>query len=421
MANGLDLELARDFGTALLLGALIGIEREKHNMRQGFGIAGVRSFVMLALIGAAAGFMSTTLALPWVLPAAIVAAAAAIVAGYVAGTKKRPESIGITTELASIFVCLLGAMVTSGYRDLGIGLGVVAAALLAYKVPLHDMVGRIGWDDVLVGMRLLLATFIVLPLLPDRTVDPWHAINPYKLWLLVLLISGLSLVGYVASRWLGPRRGLVLTAVTGGLVSSTAVTLAFARQSADDGAPRRRLAAGALLAWAIMSVRVVVAASIVNPALFAPLWPPCAVMALFAGAAAWIFLLRDTDGGAVTTEVPLKNPFSLVSASKFGLLFAAVQLLLALARLHLPESGTYTVAVLAGATDVDAITLSMAERSRAQAESVAVAVAATMLASFSNTAAKVAMAAFMGRKLTGYVLPVGAAMIAAGAAVLWFV
>lgn len=419
MANGLDLELARDFGTALLLGALIGIEREKHNMRQGFGIAGVRSFVMLALIGAVAGLLSTTLAMPWVLPAAVVAAAAAIVAGYVAGTKKRPESIGITTELASIFVCLLGAMVTSGYRDLGVGLGVVAAALLAYKVPLHDMVGRLGWDDVLVGMRFLLATFIVLPLLPDRTVDPWDAINPYKLWLLVLLISGLSLVGYVASRWLGPRRGLVLTAVTGGLVSSTAVTLAFAKQSADERAPRLQLAAGALLSWSIMSVRVVVAVSIVNAALLAPLWPPCTAMALLAGAAAWIYLRRDAAGRAVTTDVPLKNPFSLLSASRFGLLFAAVQLLLAFARQHLPQSGTYTVAVLAGVTDVDAITLSMAERSRAQAESVDVAVVATMLASFSNTVGKVAMAAFMGRRLIRYVLPVGAAMVAAGAAVLW--
>jgi uncharacterized membrane protein (DUF4010 family) len=113
---------------------------------------------------------------------------------------------------------LLGAMVMLGDQELAIGLGVVTAAVLAYKQPLHGFVEKLGWDDVYAGVRLLIATFIALPLLPDRAIDPWGALNPYKLWLLVILISSLSLVGYVLTRWLGPTRGAALTGLTGGLV-----------------------------------------------------------------------------------------------------------------------------------------------------------------------------------------------------------
>jgi uncharacterized membrane protein (DUF4010 family) len=157
-------------------------------------------------------------------------------------------------------VCLLGALTTLGHRDRG-AIGIVTAAVLAYKQR-STASSRGRWDDIYAGLRLLIATFIVLPLLPDQPIDPWGALKPYSLWLLVLLISSLSLVGYVGNRWLGAERGIVLTGLTGGLVSSTAVTLSCARQSAD--ATRRATAlqgAAVLLAWCIMFGRVVVRCS----------------------------------------------------------------------------------------------------------------------------------------------------------------
>ena len=149
---------------------------------------------------------------------------------------------GLTTEVAALVVFLLGAMVMLGHAELAIGLGVVTAAVLAYKQPLHGFVDKLGWDDVYAGLRLLIATFIALPLLPNEPIDPWGALNPYSLWLLVILISSLSLVGYVLTRLLGPARGTALTGLTGGLVSSTAVTLSFAKEGRDnpqDGAGAR--------------------------------------------------------------------------------------------------------------------------------------------------------------------------------------
>lgn len=419
MTSDFDFALARDFGTALLLGALVGIEREKRNLREGFGIAGLRSFIMLAVIGAVAGFLGARLAMPWLLPAALVAAAGVVVTGYLAAVKKRPDSLGLTTELAAIATCLLGAMATTGHRELAVGLGVGIAALLAYKQPLHDLVGRLGWDDVLVGLRLLLATFIVLPLLPDRAVDPWGTINPYKLWLLVLLISGLSLVGYVASRWLGPHRGIAVTAVAGGLVSSTAVTLALVKQSQEAAGSRAQFAGGVLLAWAVMFVRVVVAASVVHPPLFAALLAPFAAMALACLAVAGLALRRGAGDGAVAAAaVPMKNPFSLRAAGKFALLFAVVQLLLRLGQEYLPQSGVYAIAALAGLTEVDAITLAMAERARAAPGDVGLAVVAIAVASGTNTVVKTVLAAALGRGMARIVLAGALAVFAAGGAAL---
>lgn len=414
------LALATDFGTALLLGALLGIEREKRNVREGFGTAGLRSFIMLSQVGAIAGYLGKELAMPWMLPVALLATSAVVIAGYVATVRERPQSLGLTTELAAVVTCLLGALATTGHREVAVGLGITTAVLLAYKKPLHDLVGRLLWDDVLAGLRFLLATFIVLPLLPDRAIDPWGAINPYKLWLLVLLISGLSLVGYAATRWLGEGRGVSVTAAAGGLVSSTAVTLTFVKQSREEGASANRLAGGILLAWSIMFVRVVAVATVVCPPIFFDLWIPCAAMAAASGFAAAACLRASSEGPkTVANPVPLKNPFSLLAAGKFVALFAFVLLMLKLAQEHLPGTGVYAIAALAGLTDVDAVTLSMAERARTVADQMRVAVTAIVVAAISNTLVKAGVAAFLGRALMRPVLLGTGAILVAGALAVW--
>ncbi len=398
MLEPLDLGVLRDFATALLIGALVGVEREKRKEEEGNrGIAGLRTFILVALIGAVAGYLARTAGLVWLLPLAVLAVAGQILAGYLVLARERPESLGLTTELAAVAVCLLGAMVMLGHRDLAIGLGVVTAAVLAYKQPLHGLVAKLGWDDVYAGVRLLIATFIILPLLPDRALDPWDALNPYKLWLLVILISSLSLVGYVATRWLGAGRGTAVTGLTGGLVSSTAVTLSFARRGRNEPAASAALACGILLAWAIMFARVLVMVLAVNTDLLGPLLVPCTAMGLVAVTLAWLNYrssIEPTQGQATAREVPLQNPFSLTAAIKFAILFAAVLLLVKVVQLYFPGEGVYIVAALAGLTDVDAITLSMAEFARTN--DVGAAATAVVIAALSNTLVKAGMAASLG-------------------------
>ncbi len=236
-----------------------------------------------------------------------------------------------------------------GHREIAVALAVAIAAVLAYKQPLHGLVSRLDREDVYAGVRLLAATFIVLPLLPDRAIDPWGALNPHKLWLLVLLISGLSLVGYVAVRLLGPNRGIPLTGLTGGLVSSTAVTLSFARQSREKGQEESApaYACGILIAWSVMFLRVLAMVLIVNRALLPRLAVPFLVMAVVTAAFAWWMYHRAATHGP-SGKVLLANPFSLTSAAKFAALFALVLLLVALVQQHFPPEGVYVVAALAG-------------------------------------------------------------------------
>lgn len=408
-----DFAVARDFGTALLLGGLLGIEREKRNAREGFGIAGLRSFVMLAMVGAVAGFLARELASPWLLGTAVLAVAGVVVAGYFASARVRPEQIGLTTEFAALVTCLLGALVTTGHRELAIGLGVVTAALLAYKQPLHALVGRLHWDEVLVGLRLLLATFIVLPLLPDQAIDPWGALNPYKLWLLVLLISALSLLGYVATRWLGTARGTVVAAAAGGLVSSTAVTLGLVAQARERPAEARQLGGGILVAWGVMFARVLVAAGVLCPPLVARLAVPFAAMAVVSLGLGLLAQRRRVVATAEGATVELRNPFSLWAAGKFALLFAAVQLLLRWGQEWWPGQGALVVAAVAGLTDVDAITLSMAEQASVAADRIGLAVSAITIAAASNTLVKAAWAVALGPRAWRWPMCLATALVLA--------
>jgi uncharacterized membrane protein (DUF4010 family) len=400
MNTEIDLSIIWDFATALLIGALIGIEREKRGAEEGGGgIGGLRTFILVAMIGAVAGLLSRGSGLPWLLVAALLAVAALALAGYIVVARIRPASLGLTTEIAALAVCLLGGLTMLGHRELAIGLAVAAAAVLAYKQPLHGLVGKLSWDDVLAGVRLLIATFIVLPLLPDRPVDPWQALNPYSLWLLVILISSLSLIGYLATRWVGAGKGTALTGITGGLVSSTAVTLFFARRSRDAATTGAvtALASGILLAWTIMFARIVVEVLVVNADLLGRVLIPFVAMGLVAAGFAWLFYYCSAGRTAIGTEAGkdwLRNPFSITAAAKFAVLFAAVLLLLKGMQLYFPRGGTYLVAALAGLTDVDAITLSMAKY--AKTNDPATAVTAIVLAALTNTLVKCGIVMALG-------------------------
>jgi uncharacterized membrane protein (DUF4010 family) len=403
MQPGFDPAVVRDFGTALLIGALLGLEREK---RRGVasphsGTGGLRTFILIAEAGAIAGYLSRMFSAPWILVATLAAVTVILTAGYLRESSVLPEAVGLTTEAAALITCLLGGLTTLGYQNLAIGLGVVTAATLAYKQPLHGLVDRLGWDDVFAGLRLLIATFIVLPLLPNHAVDPWGALNPYTIWLLVLLIASLSLVGYVATRWLGTDRGAAVTGLTGGLVSSTAVTLSFARRSRSEPGPAvaAALTAGILLSWCVMCVRVVVEVLVVNRAMVPAVALPFAVMGAVGAVTAWVFYRRGTRGSAdgaegAVRDVELKNPFSLTEAAKFGAFFAVVILLVRVAQDHLPGEGLYALAALAGVTAVDAITLSMAEYGKTG--DPAIATNAIVVAALANTAVKCGLAVFLG-------------------------
>ena len=421
----IDAVVVRNFLIALLIGALVGIEREKHKAAEHpatFG--GLRTFILFAEAGAIGAWLSQHLGTPWVFIATLTAVTVTVVTAYVLENRVKPDALGLTTEIAALTVCLLGGAVMYGYAELAVALAILTSAVLAFKQPLHGLVQKLGTDDLYAALKLLIATFIVLPLLPAHPIDPWEAFNPYKLWLLVILISGLSLVGYVAVRWLGATRGTAVTGLSGGLVSSTAVSLSFARQSRTDKDPLAgdTLAAGILIAWMVMFVRVVVTVAIVYPPLVTRLLVPFATMATTAAGLAGVFYWLGTRRARpieASGEVPVKNPFSLAAATRFGLVFALVLVVVKLTERYAPVEGLYVVAAVAGLTDVDAINLTMAEFARQSGE-LGTAAAAIALAALSNTLVKYGMVLVLGSRPLRLRLTFATAVIlAAGLAAIY--
>jgi uncharacterized membrane protein (DUF4010 family) len=421
----MDLELARNFLIALAIGALIGIEREKKKGTEpGPSLGGVRTHILLALLGAASAWLARELAVAWIFVVVLAAVSVAVITSYWLQNRESGEAPGLTSEVAAIAVCLLGGMAIVGNVGLAVALAVVTSAVLAYKEPLHGLVERIGTEDIFAGIKLLIASFIVLPLLPDVAIDPWDAIVPSQLWLLVILISGLSLVGYVAVRWLGAAQGTAVTGVAGGLVSSTATTLSFARasHSEQEAGKGDALSAGILFAWLVMFVRTMVLVAIINRALLTSVWIPFACMGLVTAAfAGWHYRASLVDP-AVTEqkEVAVSNPFSLSSAIRFGALFAFVLLVVKLAQNYYPGVGVYVVSALAGSVDVDAITLSIA-KDTAPSSNLVQAGIALVIAALSNTIVKCGLVVTLGKgALRRQIVVATAAIMASGLLASWY-
>lgn len=394
----LDSVVVRNFLLALAIGALVGIEREKHKTAEhpaSFG--GLRTFILLALAGAISAWLSLQLQLPWLFLITVLAVLALVLTSYILENRVQP-ALGLTTEISAVIVCLLGGTVMYGQAEIAVVLAILTSAILTFKQPLHGLVSKIDSSDLYAAIKLLLATFIILPLLPNTSIDPWQALNPFKLWLLVILMSGLSLTGYLATRWLGEAKGTAIAGFTGGLVSSTAVTLSFARQSKSESDPAAgaMLASGILLAWLVMLLRMLVMVALVYFPLLAYLWFPVTMMAIVtAGFAGYCYFQGQKRRQMQQRQVPLTNPFSLWEASKFGVLFAVVLLAVKLAEHYLPAQSLYLLAAVAGMTDVDAITLSMTELAR-QGSALELVSAAVIIAALSNTLVKCALVVLIG-------------------------
>lgn len=413
-----------DFAIALLIGALVGIDRERKQVREGIKeIAGIRTCMLFALCGALCAYFAQQLNYPLLFLGGFLAITGLVVAGYVSHVRVSKESIGLTTEISTLIVFLLGGLTLYGSELVAVALAIGTSAVLAYREPIHFFVGKISEDDVYSALRLLVASFIILPILPDHPFDPWNAINPYKTWWLVVAISALSFIGYIAVRAMGPKTGLLLSGLFGGMVSSTAVALSFSKKSRDNAAKGLAdlLACGIILSWLVMMARVVIEVLIVFPPLLGAILTPILLLLLILSAVAWWYFHQGSRASTRSkdSEIPLSNPFSLWSASKFAIFFALVLLVVRLLEESLSGSGMYILAALSGLGDVDAITLSMAEFAQ-RGGNQSVAAHAILIGILSNTAVKCVIAAWYGSALLAMRVGIAAAAMFAAFGTFWF-
>ncbi len=403
---------------ALGIGLLIGLERgwKAREAPEGGRVAGLRTFALIGLLGGIWGVLSATLG------GVALAAAFLVLAGFLAlgyrASSGGSHGVGVTTEVAGLVTFGLGAMAACGLEKEAVFAAVVTTALLGFKPVLHHWLERIGRAELEAVLKFLIISVAVLPNLPDRGFGPWEALNPYHIWWMVVLIAGISFAGYISVKLLGSRGGLLATSVLGGLVSSTAVTLALSRLNAKQPRAARLHAAGIVVASSIMLPRILLETAAVNHGLLPLLAPPIAVMACV-GLLGTALLVLGTAPDGHGEPPAFKNPLELSGALFFGGALALVTFAGVALHNAFGEGGVYATALTAGIMDVDAVTLSMSRLALDGAIKPEAAANAILMAAGANTASKIALASVIARGRLGLLAAsVLGAALAAGAAVL---
>jgi len=394
------LTLLQHLGIALAIGLLIGTERGWHERAaaEGHRMAGIRTFGLTGLLGGVIGVIALKLTVAFA-GLAFAGFAALVVVGHWISSNREEAQLGITTEVALLVTLVLGLLSTLGFPHIAAASAVITTILLGLKPVLHGWLTQLTEGELHAALKLLLISVVLLPLLPDRGFGPWEAFNPYLAWWMVVLVSGLSFIGYFAIKLAGPRRGIMATSLLGGLVSSTAVTLNLARYARDDRYSPQLLAAGVLAACSIMFPRVLIEAAVIHADLIPVLLPPLALMTLVTlGGAAYLWRGIALEGTVAQANLP--NPFELGNAFKFGLLLALIMVLASGAKVWFGHAGLYALAFASGLADVDALTLSVAKLSLNGLD-LEVARNTILLAVFTNTIVKVVLALAIGGMAMG--------------------
>ncbi len=405
-------------GLALAAGILIGIERGWRGRAgaEGSRVAGIRTFGLIGLLGGVwmlvADFVGEV-----VLGLAFGAFALVLAASHVVAVRQHHD-VGATTAVAALLTFALGALAVAGELALAAASAVIVTLLLSLKPVMHRWLERISYEELLAVLKLLVMSVVLLPVLPNRGFGPWQALNPFELWWMIVLIAGLSFLGYAAARLFGPRRGILLTALCGGLTSSTAVAISFARLAAREPKHTSLFAGGVLLASAIMLPRVLVIIIIINPVLAVELaWPLIGAaiggLGLVGLSMRTEFQSADRDTAA---EHIIRNPFEFGMALRFGVLLAIIVVAARALNAWAGDSGIYLLGALSGLADVDAVSLSLA---RMSLDDLArdTAVTAILIAVFVNTLVKAAIAGSIGGRSMAVYMISGVAVMIFGAGV----
>ena len=401
---------------ALAIGLLVGTERAwQQRDDQDSRAAGLRTFALSGLIGGVAGIIGQSIGA--VFTGLAFLGYVAVLLAFQWREAVETRSVGATTAVAGLAVFLLGVLAAVGDEQAAVAAAIATAALLAFRNLLHDFVTRLSWLEIRDGLILLSMAFLLLPVLPDRALDPWGALNLRALWIIATVLAAVSFAGWMAIRALGERWGTLVTAAVGGLASSTATTMTLARLARLPGAEPRLLAAGMCISGIVSLIRIAVLAGVLNPALIRPMALPYAAAVLALGLAAlWLQHLGVRQ--AKSEGFQMKSPLDLVAALQMVVILGTVSLIAGILRAQLGDAGLYIVAALSGLVDLDAITVTVA---RLGAPS-AVATQAILLATGVNLLVKAVLATTLGGAAIGRAFwPATLLAVASAAAVILLV
>jgi len=378
---------------SLVLGFLIGLQREMHTIYshkvQDFG--GARTFSMIALFGYLSAWSNTFF--PYFFLIASVVMGLLLIAAYVVNSVSIAEK-GATTEFAALVTFVIGGMLSFSLPIFAAFITIIVLFVLNIKDTVKEYEQTITKKDLSAAILFLIMTFVILPILPDRAIDPMGLVNLYRIWIMVVLVAGISFFGYIAIRILGATHGIGAAGLFGGLVSSTAVAMSMARRVHENGLLAKNLALGIALASSMMLIRAGIEMWVINPSITRAFLIPIAVGTV-AGYGYIAILYFTSKKEHIPQNIEFKNPFDIKEALIMGLVFGMTLALISLSNRYIGDTGVYMVALLSGIADVDAIILSLSSLAKNGLNSTT-AYYAILIAIISNTVAKSALVLFFG-------------------------
>jgi uncharacterized membrane protein (DUF4010 family) len=407
----LDFEVLQHLAIATAIGLLVGVERgwRERKSDPGMRTAGIRTFTLIGLLGGITGAIAKELAEP--IAAAIVIATGLVVfsgvfAVYRMRELEREKTFGATTVIAAIATFALGVYVLFGDEIVAAAAGVAMVGILIAREGMHGVLARMTWPELRSAIVLAAMTFIALPIIPDEDYGPFGGINLRQVWLLAVVLAGVSFLGYVAMKRFGAGQGVLIAAAAGGVVSSTAVNVTSARRAAKGEADPQLLAASTTLATGVSFVRSVVLVAALNLTVAFYAAPPLLIGALGSfGVAYW--LARKKLGSKSKGTLDLRNPFSLREVLALAAILAVVKFVSGGATEYFGSVGALAAAFIAGIADTDAIAFSMSQLGKGALDP-AIAGIAVVVANASNSLFKVIFGqAIAGRR---YALPLAVGM-----------
>ncbi len=381
----------QELGLSLLLGLLVGLQRE----RTAAGMPGMRTFPMITVFGTVCAMLGDRYG-GWVVAAGLLAVLVTLTFPSLARLRRSEPDPGITTDVAALLMFAVGALLVVAPLSLPVAIGGGVAVLLQFKPELHRFAGKLGDHDLRAIMQFVIITCIILPVLPDQTYGPFNVLNPRQTWLMVVLIVGMSLGGYIAYKFVGRSARILLGGILGGAISSTATTVSYSRQTRSEPMGAHSAAIIIMIASTIVFIRVLIELAVVAPEALPTATPPIVVLMLLTMLPALIVWYRVRRQPA---EMPAqKNPTQLKSAMFFAIMYAVVLLALAAVKQYAGANALYAVAFLSGLTDMDAITLSTAHMIQADRWFAADAWRLLIVAALANLIFKAGVVALLGHR-----------------------
>jgi uncharacterized membrane protein (DUF4010 family) len=398
---------------SLGLGLLVGLERQSVDSKT----AGIRTFPMVTLMGTVCGLLGITYG-GWVIAAGFLAVTAVLVVSNIHRMRMDDESPGMTTEIAVLLMYSIGVFLVQKNYPVAIVMTGVITVLLHFKTTIHGWVDRIGQKDLLGIMQFILISMVILPILPNQSYDRYESLNPRETWLMVVLIVGISLVGYFLYKIFGGKAGVLLGGVLGGLISSTATTLSYAKKAAAGRGAEKLAAFVILTASAVSMIRVMVEVSVVAPTSFRQIAVPLAAeLAVMIFLVTLLFFRHRNEAN----EMPEQgNPAQLKSAVTFALLYAAVRFITAAVQTEFGNEALYIVSIVSGLTDMDAITLSTARMAESGEIEDSLAWRLILVATMANLVFKGGMAFVLGGRALGKLILILFGILIAAGLVIFF-